>query len=358
MCNGTGGTTCGNISPACTPNPVSLNWNAYYLYDNTADYRFPALVADGTGWVQGSSTEAQNGVALWPEIFVAYYYRDFKSTSPFGGVHMLFTDASDETCTGFQSGPLYIFTASEKASDDDEKVVAKPGTLAAFNYFYGWPGLIFNKRYNHSGATLNDDVYFTTPGDNYIIDTTSAGAHIDAYWMFNGVSYVGPWTYAWPAGIDWALAADGTETCNGRYFLFSHWSKGDLNPATTITSNFCAAVPPSSGCPTALGCCSDTSVNATYNNGCLVDLPEVAGVTAGKSSGNVDLSWPQPGQPGDVGQYTIYRATSPTAADNFTLLDTTSDLMYTDKSSPGPTYYYLIVADCGPYAGPWGAYGQ
>lgn len=74
--------------------------------------------------------------------------------------------------------------ASPKASDDDDRVVAKQGTLAAFNYFYGWPGVCFNKRYNHFGASVNDDVYFTTLGDNYVIDTLSGGSHISAYWDF------------------------------------------------------------------------------------------------------------------------------------------------------------------------------
>jgi len=48
---------------------------------------------------------------------------------------------------------------------------------------------------------VNDDVYFTTLGDNYIIDTLSSGVHINAYWQFYGTSYVGPWTYPVARGI-------------------------------------------------------------------------------------------------------------------------------------------------------------
>src|SRR5207248_3153270 len=118
--------TCGSITPACTP-ALSLNWNAYYIYDNRADYRYPALVVDGIGWVQGASGVPQNGVANWPEIFIAFYMRPLSSGFNNGDVELLEAFADDETCTGFQAGSLYWFTAQENASDGDGKVVAKPG---------------------------------------------------------------------------------------------------------------------------------------------------------------------------------------------------------------------------------------
>ncbi len=351
-CNGS--TSCGNIA-GCTTT-LSLNWNAYYWNDPTGDYRFPALVVDGVGWVQGASSLPQNGIvaptsttAGWNnEIFMGYYYRARASTSLLGDVKMDMTDASDETCTGFASGAWYYFTASEKASDNDEQVVPKQGTIVAFNYFAGWPGMGFNKRLNHAGATMNDDVYFTTLGDNYTIDTTSSGTHIDAYWTFNTVSYVGPWTYAWPAGYGWALTADASEIYNFRYYTFSTWSTGDANAATTINSSYCAAA----------GACPITSIYAYYGGGCLVSPPSVTGLMVTQKSGSPVLAWLQAGQLGDVQQYTVYRATSPGSASNFAAIGTAAGTDFTDSAAGGPLYYYVVVADCGPYSGPWDCYGQ
>lgn len=252
LCNG--GDICGEITPACTPT-LSLNWNAYYFDDLAADYRFPSFVVDGVGWVEGTSGVPQNGVADWPEIFMAYYYRELASTFDFGSVQMLLADASDETCTGLASGAWYFLTAAPKASDDDDRVVAKQGTIAAFNYFYGWPGVCFNKRFNHFGATVNDDVYYTTLGDNYVIDTLSGGSHINAYWDFYGTSYFGPWTYPWPAGFQMVVTAEDRATDNGLSYAFSGWSTGDKTPALTILTDYCGY---SGSCPT-------TSINALYN---------------------------------------------------------------------------------------------
>ena len=251
MCNG--GNDCGALSLDCPEIP--LGWNAYYLPDNTADYRFPSLVMDGVGWVEGTSGVPQDGVAVWPEIFMAYYYRELQSSSDYGAVQMLLTDASDERCTGFADGAWYPLTAAPKASDDDDRVVAKQGTIAAFNYFYGWPGVCFNKRLNHFGATMNDDVYYTTLGDNYVIDTLAGGSHIDAYWDYYGTSYFGPWTYPWPAGYQMTLTVDPTASDNGRNYVFSSWSTGDKTAALTILTNYCGYA----------GSCPETTINALYN---------------------------------------------------------------------------------------------
>jgi len=251
MCNG--GDTCGDIE-GCTP-AVSLGWNAYYLDDNTADYRFPSLVVDGVGWVEGTSGIPQNGVAVWPEIFMAYYYRELQSSSDYGAVQMLLADASDERCTGFASGAWYLLTAAPRASDDDDRVVAKQGAIAAFNYFYGWPGVCFDKRLNHFGASMNDDVYYTTLGDNYVIDTLAGGTHIDAWWDFYGTSYVGPWTYPWPAGYQMTLTADATANDNGHDYVFSTWSTGVKDAALTVLTDYCGYA----------GSCPETTIDALYN---------------------------------------------------------------------------------------------
>lgn len=252
MCNGED--TCGDIA-GCFP-ARSLGWSDNYFFeDRAADYRFPSLVADGVGWVEGTSGLAQNGIAEWPEIFIAYYYRELQSGYDFGSVQMLLADASDESCEGFASGAWYQMTASPKASDGDDRVVAKQGTIAAFNYFYGWPGVCFNKRLNHFGANVNDDVYFTTLGDNYVIDTLSGGSHINAYYTYNGVSYVGPWTFPWPAGYDMTVTADARATDNGLSYAFSAWSTGDKTAALGISTGYCGVAGP---CPT-------TSIDALYN---------------------------------------------------------------------------------------------
>jgi hypothetical protein len=250
MCNGSG--TCGDIA-GCSPT-LSLGWNAYYFNDPAADYRFPSLVADGVGWVEGTSGVLQNGVAIWPEIFIAYYYRELESLSDFGAVQMLLADASDERCTGFASGAWYWLTAAPRASDDDDRVVAKQGTIAAFNYFYGWPGVCFNKNLWHAGAGYNDDVYFTTLGDNYVIDTLAGGSHIDAWWDFYGTSYFGPWTYPWPAGYQMTLTADATASDSGRNYVFSTWSTGDKITALTVLTDYCGYA----------GSCPETTINALY----------------------------------------------------------------------------------------------
>jgi hypothetical protein len=251
MCNG--GTICGDIL-GCAP-AVSLGWNAYYFDDPAADYRFPSFVADGGGWVEGTSGVPQNGVAVWPEIFIAYYHRDLNSTDEFGSVQMLVGDASDELCTGFASGAWYWLTASPRASDDDDRVVAKRGTIAAFNYFYGWPGVCFNKNIWHVGAGYNDDSYFTTLGDNYVIDTLSSGAHITAYWDFYGTTYFGPWTYPWPAGYQMTLTADATASDGGRNYVFSSWTTGDKTTELTVLTDYCGYA----------GSCPETTINALYS---------------------------------------------------------------------------------------------
>jgi hypothetical protein len=345
MCNGLA--TCGNISPACTP-ALSLNWNAYYWNDVSGDYRFPSLVVDGVGWVQGSTTIPQNGVATWYEIFMAYYYRDFKSASLFGGANMDVIFADDETCTGFQDGAWWYFTASEKASDDDDLVVPKQGTLATFNYFGGWPGIVFNKRMYHPGGTLNDDPYFTTPGDNYTIDTTASGVHLDAYWTYNEVSFLGPWTFAWPAGFEMEIIVNPDATYNDRYYTFASWSTGEPSTTVTIVTDWCTPTPP----------CPVTSINALFYGGCLANPPAVTGLLQTKQGANVKLDWTAAGAPGDVAGYTVYRATNCSFVGNYSAVGSTANPTFTDYSASGNLFYYIVVATCGPYSGPWDAYGQ
>lgn len=251
MCNG--GDSCGDLA-GCSP-ARSSGWNSYYFNDPAADYRFPALVVDGVSWVEGTSGVPQNGIASWPEIFLAYYFREKQSASDYGSVQMLMTDASDERCDGFASGAWYLLTAAPRASDDDDRVMAEQGTIAAFNYFYGWPGVTFNKRLNHPGASENDDVYFTTLGDNYVIDTLSGGSHITAWWDYYGTSYFGPWTYPWPAGYQMTLTVDATANDGGKDYVFSSWSTGERTEELTILTNYCGYA----------GSCPETSINALYN---------------------------------------------------------------------------------------------
>lgn len=345
MCNG--GTTCGNIS-GCSPT-LSLNWNDYYFYDNEADYRFPALVVDGVGWVQGDSPYGQNDVAIFPEVFMSYYYRPFDFVSSYGAAQMLVAFASDETCTGFADGAWYLFTASTTASDDDNRVVPKQGTLALFNYFFGWPGICFNKNLYHPGASYNDDAYFTTLGDNYTVDTTSSGLHIDGYWWFYGESQIGPWTYAWPAGFTWTLTAEPSALDDGRYYAFTGWSTGETSLEGHVYSDWCGYG----------GGCASTNVYAYFGGGCLMEQSQVLGVLLSKQTGNkAVLAWSPPPQPGDVGQYAIYRATNASSAGQYSLIGSSATTTYTDTTASGPLYYYIVVAQCGPYSGPWGHYGQ
>ena len=355
MCNG--GTGCGDITPACTPDPVSRDWNAYYFYDNEADYRFPALVVDGVGWVEGTSGIPQNGVVNWWEMFMGYYKRPLDSSFNFGDAEMIMADASDETCKGFQDGTWYLFTALENASDGDGKVVAKQGTLAAFNYFYGWPGLCFNKRFNHLGGTMNDDAYFTTPGDNYTIDTLHDSAHIEARFNYSGNSYLGPWTFAWPAGFQMTVTADADTVDDYRYYTFSQWDTGDTG--TGLTVNTAYYTPGGQFCPYGPGLCQGTNLNALYDGGCLVSLPMLNNDVRGTRTGTVPtLSWIPLGSPGDIGFYTVYRASNPGAVGNFSSVGTTLTTSFTDPTATGNLYYYIVVAGCGPYTGPWGHYGQ
>lgn len=344
MCNGSTG--CGNIS-GCSPT-LSKDWEAYYWNDLSGDYRYPSIVVDGVGWVQGSSTTPQNGVTVWPEMFMAYYYRDFKSATLFGGANMDVTFADEEDCAGFQSGAFYYFTASEKASDDDDLVVAKQGTLATFNYFGGWPGIVFNKNIYHPGGTLNDDPYFTTPGDNYTIDTTVSGTHIDAYWTFNEVSYLGPWTFAWPAGFEMDIIVNSDATHDGRYYTFSSWSTGEPSTTVTIVTDWCSPYPP----------CPVTSINALFYGGCLASPLSVSGLVSTLSGGNVQLDWDPAGAAGDVAGYTVFRATDCSFVGNYTAVGSTAIHTFTDFNASGNLFYYIIAATCGPYFGPWDHYDQ
>ena len=359
-----GSTTAGTIS-GCSPS-LSISWIAYYFYDNKEDYRFPSLTLDGVGWLTNTGYP-QNGITgggsssgyptYWnSELYMGYYLRPLNSTNPFGDAIMIMTDMSDESCTGFQYGPWYQFTASALASNADGRVVAKQGTLATFNYFYGWPGLCFNKRLTHLGGTYNDDVYFTTPGDDYSFDTTFSGGHIDANFTFDSDSYSSPWTFAWPAGFQFTIEAPKDDTYNGRYYTFSMWDSGTASPDLTVDTAFYDT----SGqvCIFGTGLCQSTTINALYLGGCIASPAEVTGVTLAKAGGNVNLSWTPPAQSWDVGQYIIYRAQYCTASGYYAQIGTSTTASYQDTTASGPPYYYIVVAQCGSNTGPWGAYGQ
>lgn len=365
MCNG--GTSCGTIT--CSPSNLSLNWNSYYFYDNKQDYRFPSLVQDGVGWI-GSTGSPQNGVTgagpttgypdYWnSELYLGYYLRPLSSVSTYGDVVIIMTDMSDESCTGFQAGPdyqWYQISASALASDDDGLVVAKQGTLATFNYFYGWPGLCFNKRLNHLGGTFNDDVYFTTLGDDYTVDSTFSGAHIDAHFTFSGSSYSSPWTFAWPAGFQFVVEAPKEVEAGGRSYTFSMWDTGTGAPDLTVNTAYYG--PSGQICIFGAGMCQPTSLNALYIGGCFTYPVEVGGVMLTWSGGNVNLTWTPPTQSWDVGQYDIYRSSDCSAASYYTLIGNSATASYQDTTAAGGPYYYVVVAQCGANYGPWGCYGQ
>jgi hypothetical protein len=360
MCNGS--TTCTAI-PGCSPS-LSSNWVAYYIYDNKADYRFPALTLDGVGWI-ASTGYPQNGVTgggsstgyplYWnSEIYLAYYIRPIGSSLPYGDVVMIMLDASDESCTGFQYGTIYQFTAVDQASDGDGRVVAKQGTLGAFNYFYGWPGVCFNKRLNHLGASLNDDVYFTTLGDDYTFNTTFQGAHIDAALTFNSTDFFGPVTFAWPAGFELTISAAKSAADSNRYYSFSMWDTGSGSPDLPVDTAYYAP----GGQVCVFDLCQGTTINALYS-GCLLAPVEVAGVHIAKvNATTLNLSWSASSQTGDFPSYVIYRSEYATSASYYTQVGTTTTTSYQDAVAFAPTYYYIVVALCGTNYGPWGAYGQ
>jgi hypothetical protein len=360
-CNG--GTSCGTIT--CSPSNITLNWQKAFFYDSKSDQRFPSLVVDGMGWVQqGTTTQPQNGVSYNPYVWMAYYTRDQASANNYGEVQMILTDASDESCSGFASGAWSFFTYSATASDGDGLAYAAPRTITAMDYWGGYPGVSFHKMMvSQLGSSPNMDPYFTTIGDNYTFDTVantpSTTGHIDAYmtYDYDGQNYLGPWTFPWASGYDMTVTAAKDALYNDRYFLFDSWSTGATSPGLTVTTGFCDAS--GTNCPV-------TTYNAFYTGGCLVSLPEVPegptppGVTAAKSGSDIALSWSDPSvTKGDVGGFTVYRATDPSAAQNFTALVTTPATSYTDSTATGGSvYYYLIVANCGPYNGPWGHFGQ
>ncbi len=340
-CNG--GTTCGTIT--CTPANITLNWQESYFLDNKADERSPSLAVDGSGL-------GTNGVAAHPYIYMAYSHRDQASVDPYGGAQMILTDASDETCTGFAAGSWFYFTAAADASDGDGRVMPGSGSLVAVNYWDGYPGMGFNKWVIHFYGTENADPYFTTLGENYTFDTTAAGAHIDAPFALSGANYVGPWTFAWPAGYNWDVTASTPVNFAGRYYTFSAWSEGTVAATLRVASSFC---------PAGGGACPVTNYTAFYGGGCLVSLPEVPGTMqlAKDISLNPVLTWAAPGSPGDVEQYTVYRGTNPSQAGYFSAVGTAPGTSYTDTASgAGGVVYYLVVANCGPYSGPWGHFSQ
>ncbi len=353
MCNG--GTGCGTIT--CSPSNLTLDWQKAYFYDSKSDQRFPSLVVDGMGWVQGSTTIPQNGVAYHPYIWMAYYTRDQSSLNTYGEVQMILTDASDESCTGFASGAWYYFTYSATASDGDGLVYPAPRTITAVDYWDGYPGVGFHKMVYHPNAGTNLDPYFTTLGDNYtfdtLADTVSTTGHIDApiIYAYDGQSYIGPWTFPWVSGYKMTVTAAKDTVYNNRYFSFNSWSSGSTSPGLTVATDFCDAS--GTNCPV-------TTYNAFYDMGCLAIPPKVSqGVTAVKSGSDIALSWPAAGVDGDVGGYSVYRATDPSAALNFTAVGATSGTTYTDATATAnPVYYYLIVATCGPYSGSWGHFGE
>ena len=151
-----------------------------------------------------------------------------------------------------------------------------------------------------------------------------------------------------PAGVVWTLTAEAGTEAGGRYYAFTNWSTGDATLEGYVYSDWCPYG----------GGCAPTNVYAYYGGGCLTSQSEVTGVGIGKSGSNPLLSWSPPAVPGDVGRYVIYRATNATSAGQYAQIGTSATPSYTDTTASGPLYYYIVVAECGPYSGPWGHYGQ
>jgi hypothetical protein len=260
---------------------------------------------------------------------------------------MIIADAEDESCEGFATGAWYSFTLSAIASDEDGRAYPAPRTVVAMNYWDMYPGVGFHKLIFHPGSGTNLDPYFTTLGDNYTFDSLFNGSHLDSWITYWGEKYSTPWTFPWAAGYSMVVEADASVADSGRYYAFTAWTDGATTPATTILTDFCAGTGP----------CPETMDNALYGLGCLVSPPEVADDQAVKQGIDVLLSWPT-GTPGDVGSYTVYRATSAASADQFTVRGTTETGSFLDDKASGDIFYYIIVATCGPFSGPWGHYGQ
>ena len=332
MCNGSNSCT----AITCSPTNLPRNWQEGYFYDNLSDERYPSLTVDGIGL-------GTNGISSHPLIYLAFYHRYKDSLSEYGEARMMATDASDESCTGFASGSWWYFTAMTKASDEEDMVVAKANTLVAFNFWDGYPGMCFNKRLYHAGASVNDDVYFTTIGDNYTFDTQGPSGHIYANFTFDGVNYIGPWTFPWASGYLFDVTAQTPQELDGRYYTFSAWSDGTLTPTVSVATDFCDGYNP----------CPVLDYTANYTGGCLTSPPLIETVSGVKENlQDAHFTWPPPGVPGDVGYYTLLRATDPRLPVNFSSIGTTVDPSYVDKTSVSGVYYYLVRADCGPYTGP------
>ncbi len=332
-CNGDLPGTCGAVTPACTP-AESLDWNEEYFLDTRSDERYPSLAVDGAGM-------SDSGVGLHWLIYMAYYHRPQDSLSPYGSAQMIIADASDEDCGGFASGAWYYLTASIKATDDDDLVVAKPNSIAAFNYGDIYPGVAIVKHVPHFQGLETDDVYFTTLGDNYTIDAKQAGLHVDSGFTLDGVRYLTPWVFAWAAGYQWDLVADPSVEAGDRYALFERWSDGTLLSTVSIRANYCFNPD-----------CQVVAYDEIFGNGCLIVQPEVSNVSIAKGGPGPTISWSPSGSAGDVDSYRIFRGTDPSLAGSFPAVGNSAVTSWNDVWDSAPLYCYVVKGECGPYEGP------
>jgi hypothetical protein len=334
MCNGAA--TCGTMT--CGADTLSKNWQEGYLYDPRGDEKLPSLIQDGAG-LQTS------GLVDHPYLYMAYFHRTADSPSELGEIQMILTDPSDETCDGFIYAYWYYFAASYTVSDPDQLVSPVPRTINAFNYWdlaYAGAGATFNKRVSHQAGGSNDDVFFTTLGDNYTFNTFSNGENLGLVISLNGETYATPHTFPLPSNIKWDFIAESPQDESGYSYTFSNWSNAQTDPKLALVSEYCDPVNP----------CPEVNFTATYNR-CLIGMPEVPGSTAVKSGAeNVALAW---SPISEVGNYAVYVSNNPSQKTNFRLMGTTTSTSYLDSTSAsGPTYYYIIAGQCGTHEGPWG----
>lgn len=331
MCNG--GTSCGTMT--CGGVTYSKNWEEAFFYDGRGDEMFPSLVVDGQGVVNVA------GLDQLPFIYMAYFHRAADSESKLGEVQLILTIPYDETCEGFISGSWYYFTNSYTVSDPDNLVDAKERTINAFNYWVGWPGVIFNKRVNHLIGGENDDVFSSTLGDNYTFYTYCEGNYLDLVINLEGETYSTPVTFAWAAGYKKNVKAVTPQTTDSDEYNFTQWSNGQTNLELLIVTDYCDPVNP----------CPEVNFIAYYEK---LVIPEVENVMVYRQS-NVSylLTW-SPLQT-QIDYYEIFRATDPASKLNYNLIGTTTNTSYLDESvNINEKYFYIIVGRKGVVQGKWG----
>lgn len=275
MCNG--GTTCGTMT--CGADTLSKNWQEAYLYDGRGDEKYPSLIQDGAG-LQTS------GLSEHPFLYMAYFHRAADSPSELGEVQMILSDPSDETCDGFIYAYWYYFTASYTISDPDNLVSPTARTINAFNYWdlsYAGAGATFNKKISHVSGGTNEDVFYTTLGDNYSFYTYSGGDYLDLVISLDDVTYATKHTFAWASNYTREIIAVSPQEESGYTYTFSNWSNSQTDPKLSVLTEYCDPVNP---CPTI-------DFIATYQ-GCLtMTPPAIESVSDWNSSCSLMISFTQ-----------------------------------------------------------------